>query len=307
MGAAKHNYRMRREDSMAFFEISFFSQALNRSVRCNALLPVDQGPYRELVSKPPLKTLYLLHGMTCSSDSWADAAVLQDIVRTYHLAVIMPSGENSFYCDSALTGNRYGAFIAEELVNFTRDCFPLSGKREDTFIGGLSMGGFGAAVNGLRHPETFGYITMFSAALIKKLILRADDEPGLDYFTRRQYQTMFGLERIEDFSGSDCDYEALAERLAASGKERPAIYMDCGTEDVSLYRANRDFKDRLIGLGYDVTWDSRPGGHDMRFWNDSLRKAMAFLPVNKLAYAADSPAAERLSRMNRAMVEKMAE
>lgn len=292
---------------MASFEISFFSQSLNRSVRCKALLPTDQGAYLELPAKPPLKTLYLLHGMTGSQDTWAETAVLKEIVRSYQIAIIMPNGENSFYCDSSLTGNMYGTFVSEELVSFTRNCFPLSKKREDTFIGGLSMGGFGAIVNGLRNPETFGYITAFSAALIKQLILRADDEPGLDYFTRQQYQAMFGLAHIDGFAGSDCDYEALAVRLAASGKERPSIYMDCGTEDTSLYRANLAFKDKLLELGYHVIWDSRPGKHDMRFWNDSFWKAMDFLPVEKLEFAPGSQTVRRLTRMNEAMTKKMSE
>lgn len=59
---------------MASFEISFFSQSLNRSVRCKALLPTDQGAYLEMPAKPPLKTLYLLHGMTGSQDTWAETA-----------------------------------------------------------------------------------------------------------------------------------------------------------------------------------------------------------------------------------------
>ena len=79
----------------------------------------------------------------------------------------MPTGENKFYCDSEISGDRYGKFIAEDLVEFTRDTLPLSRKREDTFIGGLSMGGFGSIVNGLRHPETFGCITALSSALNK--------------------------------------------------------------------------------------------------------------------------------------------
>lgn len=290
---------------MAAFQVSFFSQSLNRSVHCKVLLPTDQAAYLELENRQPFKTLYLLHGMTGNQDSWDSLESLWGISQDYNLAIVMPNGENSFYCDSELTGGNYGTFVAKELVEFTRNSFPLSRKREDTFIGGLSMGGFGAIVNGLRNPDTFGYITAFSAALIKQLILRADDEPGLDYFTRIQYQSMFGLDKIEDFAGSDCDYEALAKKLAATDKEKPVIYMDCGTEDVSLYRANSAFKDLLIGLGYDVTWDSRPGGHDNRFWSKSFIKAAEFLPVEKLVFAADSPTVKRLAHMNAAMVRKM--
>ncbi len=289
---------------MAFSTIHFFSQVLNRSVSCNVLLPTDQAAYIEKDPKP-FKTLYLLHGMTGSCDTWLGAGKLWQIAREYELCIVMPSGENMFYADSDLSGNRFGTFVGKELVEFTRRTFPLSDKREDTFVGGMSMGGFGALCTGLRYPETFGYITAFSAALIKKLILRADDEPGLDYFTRTQYQTMFGLSKIEDFSGSDNDYESLAKRLASSGKVKPQIYMDCGTEDISLYKANAAFKDELRSLGFSVSWDSRPGGHDMNFWNDSFVKAAEFLPVEKLEFAPESETAKRLKKMNDAMTRKM--
>ena len=292
---------------MAFFQADFFSQALNRSVRCGVLLPTDQSAYQERKEQEPLPTLYLLHGMTGSQSGWYGTESLWEISRNYRMAIVLPNGENSFYCNSSLTGNRYGDYIGEELVAFTRSSFPLSDKREETFIGGLSMGGFGAIVNGLRNPDTFGYITAFSSALNKRLILRSDEEEGLDYFTRAQYQSMFGLAAIDDFEGSDCDYEALAEKLAASGKEKPKIYMDCGTEDVSLYQANADFKDRLLSLGYEVTWDSRPGGHDGKFWSESFCKAAAYLPVEELELAPDSPSAARLTRMNAAMTRKMTE
>ena len=290
---------------MAFCNVEFFSQVLNRSVRCCIFLPTDQGQYRELPQKEPLPTLYLLHGMTGSQASWYAMESLWKLADQYSLAIVLPNGENSFYADSPLTGAAYGTFVSQELVDFTRNTFPLSREREQTFIGGLSMGGFGAIVNGRRNPETFGYITAFSSALIKQLILRSDEEEGLDYFTRIQYQNMFGLENIQDFEGSGWDYEALARHLAASGKEKPKIYMDCGTEDASLYKANLEFKDLLLKLNYRVTWDSRPGFHDNAFWNNSLKKAADFLPVRKLEYAPDSPRNRQLKRMNEAMTRKM--
>lgn len=49
----------------------------------------------------------------------------------------MPSGENRFYLDDEKSGELYGEFIGKELVEFTRKLFPLSDKREDTFIAGL--------------------------------------------------------------------------------------------------------------------------------------------------------------------------
>ena len=268
------------------------------------------------------KTVTLKDGTVCRicSPQKKDAGQILEHMRitseeTHHMLrypdeIMRTREEEEQYLEESLNSETdllIAAFIGEELVAFTRSSFPLSDKREETFIGGLSMGGFGAIVNGLRNPDTFGYITAFSSALIKRLILRSDEEEGLDYFTRAQYQSMFGLAAIDDFEGSDCDYEALAEKLAASGKEKPKIYMDCGTEDVSLYQANADFKDRLLSLGYEVTWDSRSGGHDGKFWSESFCKAAAYLPVEKLELAPDSPSAARLTRMNAAMTRKMTE
>lgn len=75
--------------------------------------------------------------------------------RGKNLAVVMPAGENAFYIDQPEMGTMHGKFIGEELVDITRRMFPLSRKREDTYIGGLSMGGFGALRNGLKYHDTF--------------------------------------------------------------------------------------------------------------------------------------------------------
>ena len=83
-------------------------------------------------------------------------------------------------CDSDLSGDYYARFIGQELVEFTRATFNPSTRREDTYIAGLSMGGFGALVNGLRNMDTFSHIAAFSAALIKDRILGAVQEPGHD-------------------------------------------------------------------------------------------------------------------------------
>ena len=86
---------------MAFFQADFFSQALNRSVRCGVLLPTDQSAYQERKEQEPLPTLYLLHGMTGSQSGWYGTESLWEISRNYRMAIVLPNGENSFYCNSS--------------------------------------------------------------------------------------------------------------------------------------------------------------------------------------------------------------
>ena len=103
----------------------------------------------------PWPTLYLLHGYTGNQVDWLYRSDIEKWAMQHGYAVIMPSGGNSFYLDNETTGERYGVFIGEELVEVTRKMFPLSHKREDTVIAGLSMGGYGAIRNGLRYA---GYV-----------------------------------------------------------------------------------------------------------------------------------------------------
>ena len=65
----------------------------------------------------------------------------------------MVNGENKFYMNSeALTTNDYFYdFIEYELKDFLYGTVPISSKREDNFIAGLSMGGFGALFHGLNN------------------------------------------------------------------------------------------------------------------------------------------------------------
>lgn len=50
------------------------------------------------------------------------------------------------------------------MVELTRRLLPLSTRREDTYIAGISMGGYGALYNGLKYKETFGKIAAMSPA-----------------------------------------------------------------------------------------------------------------------------------------------
>lgn len=291
---------------MSLITVNFFSQVLTRTVSFQAILPNDHINYLAVPKeeRTPLKTLYLLHGMTGDCNDWITQSTILRAVEGYPLCVVMPSGENSFYSNSETIGRMYEDYICSELIDYTRSIFPLSEKREDTFIGGLSMGGYGAVVNGLRHPEKFGYVAAFSSALIKNLILRSNEESGLDYFTRIQYQTMFGLKEIGEFTGSEGDYEALAEKTALR-TDKPRFYVDCGTEDESLIAANQKFKDKLQELGYEVTWESRPGTHSWEFWDESIRKALQWLPVEPLPETEKNPYVKKEKIMREAMLRKM--
>ena len=263
---------------MAIIQCNFFSKSLMRTVPINVVLPTDKMvfPGQPQPEEKPLKTLYLLHGIFGNYTDWVSGTRLQAWAQDRDLCVVMPSGDNSFYVDNRKTSALYGSFISKDLVEFTRRSFPLSRKREDTFIGGLSMGGFGAIVNGLQHPETFGYIVGLSSALVLNEQNLKSEYTDFLMTNRGYYESVFG--DLDKVLGGENDYTALAEKVAGR-EDKPKFYMACGTED-GLITPNHTFRDKLKDLGYDVTWEEGPGGHDWTFWDSYILKAMEWLPLD---------------------------
>ncbi len=271
---------------MALIQCNFNSKSLMRTVPLQVVLPTDKimFPGQPEPEEKPFKTLYLLHGIFGNYTDWVSRTRLQSWAENRNLCVVMPSGDNSFYVDNRKTSALYGSFIAKDLVEFTRRSFPLSRKREDTFIGGLSMGGFGAIVNGLQHPETFGHVIGLSAALVlNEQNLNAEYTDFL-MTNRGYYESVFG--DLDKVLGGENDYTALAER-GANREDKPRMYLACGTED-GLIAPNRVFRDKLLELGYDVTWEEGPGGHDWDFWDAYILKAMEWLPLGDVTQGISS-------------------
>lgn len=265
---------------MALIQCNFFSRTLMRPVPIHVILPTDKMMFPGM-AKPeetPFKTLYLLHGIFGNYTDWVSGTRIQSWAQDKNLAVVMPSADNAFYVDNPKSNALYGSFIHEELVEFTRKSFPLSRKREDTFIGGLSMGGYGSIVNALQAPETFGAVCALSSALV------LDKAAGMKEYTdflmtnKGYYESVFG--NLDELKGSDKDYDALAEKLAKSGEPKPRFYMACGTED-DLIGGNRDFRDHLKALNFDVTWEEAPGKHDWEFWDTYIKKVLDWLPLGE--------------------------
>ena len=266
---------------MAIVKVNFFSEALLRMVNLMCFIPVDKREMdgEGLRSKDkPMKTLYLLHGIYGGEYDWITSTRLFKWAKDRNLAVILPAGENSFYSDQAATHNYYGKFVGEELVNFTRTMFRLSEKREDTFIGGLSMGAMGAFYTAFRYPETFGYVGALSTAFLGENF-PPDDNPAMYLLSNRTYfEQIFGKEA--DYRGSGMDPYKLAADLKASGKEFPKIYMAIGEND-PLLDGNLKFRDYLEELKAPMEFHLDHGAHDWAFWDRNLYRILEWLPVER--------------------------
>ena len=265
---------------MALIQVNYLSMALFRTVPVNVILPVDKFNFDGTPAPDarPYKTLYLLHGLLGNYTDWVTGTRIQRWAEERDLAVVMPSGDNAFYIDRPAAKNCYGEFVGRELVEMTRRMFPLSDRREDTFIAGLSMGGYGAIRNGLKYSDTFGCVAGLSSAL--HMFDENDDPPIMDY-------DALGMGPLEKTRDSDMNPRVLIERLEKSKKPLPKIYLACGTED-GLLESNRAYRDLFRDAGFDLTYYEGPGGHEWDFWDDQIRRVLDWLPLKDAGQGVNS-------------------
>ena len=156
---------------MAFLQIDYKSEALMRGVNIKVILPSDgmAGKW-----EPPYKTLYLLPGYSATATELITYLGLRGQSELKGIAIVLPDGENLFYQDLPDRMTFYSTYVGKELVEVTRKMLPLSTKREDTFIGGISMGGYGALYNGFKYRDTFSKVVAFSPASDAYMLLAED-------------------------------------------------------------------------------------------------------------------------------------
>lgn len=254
---------------MALMQCNFFSESLGVCSSMNVIIPESTGAGQigigGSVARPSWPVLYLLHGLSDDHSIWLRRTSIERYVADMGLAVVMPAVNRSFYADMKY-GGKYFTFISEELPRIVQSFFHISDRREDTFVAGLSMGGYGAFKLALRCPERYAAAASLSGAL--DLASRGDAWTD-------DYVAIFGERSV---AGTDDDLFALSKKIVSSGKPRPALFQCCGSEDF-LYQDNRRWREYLAEIGYEATYKEYPGEHNWGFWDEHISEVLRWLPL----------------------------
>lgn len=214
----------------------------------------------------PLPVLWLLHGGGDDFTAWPFNAMFLRRCERMGLMVVMPTIQDFLGYRNEL-GDFYRQ-IAEELPEFIGNLFPVSRKREDNFIAGLSYGGYLAYRIALDHPENYACVGSFSSPL--------DCVSDL----RERHAGQSGYPDASEIPGTKLDILHTAAALKESGKEMPRLFQACGTEDFT-WQYNLNARERFRALGCDHTWFEAPGVHNFEFWNLALEKYLDWLPISE--------------------------
>jgi putative tributyrin esterase len=252
---------------MALVRCDFFSEVLEVGTSVTVLLPQASEQQVGVSGSPrsgDLPVLYLLHGLSDDHTAWLRYSSIERYAAPLGLAVVMPQVGRSFYADEP-HGGAYWTFLSQELPTVVQSFFRVSARREDTFVAGLSMGGYGALKWALRQPHRFAAAASLSGAL---------DVAALSLLPERRdlFERVLGGEvRADD------DLFALLE--TSHTDTLPSLYVGCGTED-ALFDGNVRFVDAATAAGLDVHVDFRPGEHEWELWDAAVRDVLAWLPLS---------------------------
>ena len=209
------------------------------------------------------KVLYLLHGLSDDGSAWQRYTSIETLAVAYGLVVVMPSVGRSFYTDQP-NGQRYFSYLTGELPAYLADVFGLKPRREDTFIAGNSMGGYGAVKAALLHPELYAAAASFSGVLSLE-ILKSNPHDA----RRKEFTQLFG--DLTKLSGGEHDPAVWLKRAARTPAALPPLFIAVGRQE-DLYPLSGYFHAACQSLGVRSEYHEEDGHHDWFLWDDQIRQ-----------------------------------
>ncbi len=272
---------------MALVTINFESQYLGNNHEVGIILPDkprSKSPTEFYGSGAKYKVLWLLHGTFGDYSDWIRKSMIELYACEKDLVVVMPSALNSNYSNwpTFATGYNMYDYLFDELMPLIYGWFPVSDKREDNFIAGLSMGGGGALKYAVNHPEKFAAAAILSAPAmcmdgIEDLDASAPNSPK-NARTQNSIANAGGLDAYRN--SYENTWKILDEKIGTG--VLPKLYFCCGDKDF-LWEAYNTFKNHALEKGYDITFEEAAGyAHEWRFWDIFIQKALTFFGLDQM-------------------------
>jgi S-formylglutathione hydrolase FrmB/lysophospholipase L1-like esterase len=240
--------------------VTHFSTSLNKEVSFNIYVP----PRNQ--SDEPFPVLYILHGVTGNNTSWIIRTEVENLADNYRMILVFPDGgDYGWYIDSDLKeDSQYDKYISDELVKLVDNTFQTVPLREARGIMGLSMGGHGAMLLALKHPD------VYSSASSTSGILNLTNHPKSWEISKLlgEYE-----ENKEKWEANSVYHQA--ERFKKTGVR---LLFDCGENDIYTHAIddNRLLHEKLTELEIPHVWREFTGTHSWSYWDEHLEQHFNF-------------------------------
>ena len=255
---------------------NFYSASVHDTMRIVILLPTN---YDHTRSYP---VLFLLHGYGGNEKDWTAKTKLESYTADLPMIIVMPEGKNSWYVNSETDPNsRYEDYIMHDLPEYVNLNYPIDTMREA--IAGLSMGGYGALVLALRHPDRFMFAGDLSGALtipgVVDSVLAHPNKPAPDQQDPILPSIIKAFGKDNKRFRDDHNLFVLVKRDRS--ERLPYIFCAVGIQDGyrGFLPAHRVFTDMLRKYGKLYEYHEVPGVHNWRFWNEEIQPLLARMAI----------------------------
>jgi S-formylglutathione hydrolase FrmB len=258
--------------------LSLDSKILGKDVNYSIYLPSD---YK--TSNRSYPVVYLLHGYSDNETAWvqfghvntsADHGIQKGDIAP--AIIVMPDGGVTFYINDYAGKMRWEDMFIQEFIPEIEKKYRIRSKKEFRGISGLSMGGYGATILAMRHPDMFGACAAFSSAYRSKEEIVDMSQENFD----RLYSDLLGkgLQGEERLTGQWKKYNTIyqAENMPVETLNKVRWYIDCGDDDF-LYKGNSSMHIILRERGIDHEYRVRDGNHSWEYWRTGIYAGLKFI------------------------------
>lgn len=286
------------------------SRILKQDVHFSVCLPVN---YYDVQQSFPV--VYLLHGLGDDESSWLEYGKISQYAdksvengESVPMIFVMPEGFRTYYVNDYKGTFMYQDMFVNELVPFIDSLFRTIADRQHRALVGYSMGGFGALMLHLKHPEIFGTAVPLSISVRTDEQYMTEDASGWDEQWGRLFGSpgLKGADRITDYYKHNSPFHVLAG-MPETEIRKLNIYIDNGDKEQTLCRSNEELHILMRNLNIPHEFRVREGGHSFQYWCSALPNALRFISdsFNGKPYRGDKIVKSESSELNEKQLIKL--
>lgn len=251
---------------MAYIQTDVKLPEINHVIKTALYFPTDLPAS---VGNKVQGVITLLNGYGGSGSDWMMMTAAVRYAADNGYILIAPDADNSFYQNMA-NGKPYYDIFTHYLPTALQQMFVLPQEREKNYLCGLSMGGYGALLIGMRNPEKYAAVGSFSGAVDMGSIVQTG---GANVVLAADLTAAFGTQPT---LSAENDLFVLARKLSAlPAQQQPKLYLSCGTQDM-LLTMNRALAQAMKENNLPVVYNEWAGVHEWNFWDRSLAKFIGY-------------------------------
>lgn len=251
-------------------DLTLSSKLLGKEIKYSVYLPKTY--VAEKNKRYPV--VFMCHGYGDDNNSWHDSISSIDIAESNgagEMIYVFPQAFNSYYCNRYDGSFNYMDMFVKELIPHVDKTLRTIPDKVHRFICGYSMGGFGAMVLAMKHPELFCASAPLSMSFRTDEMYISEPKDGWN----SQWGSIFGgydatgPSRLTQYYKEHCP---LYQFNVGNNSELNSVhwYLTCGDDEERLLIANDTLHVLMRDNGYRHEFRVADGGHTSSYWRSAL-------------------------------------